>query len=42
MNRHQALIGALFATITAVAWGGQFVVGKSALNTVNAFPLRYR
>ncbi len=39
MKRHQALVGALFATITAVAWGGQFVVGKSALNTVNAFPL---
>jgi drug/metabolite transporter (DMT)-like permease len=39
MKRHQALIGALFATITAVAWGGQFVVGKSALETVNAFPL---
>jgi drug/metabolite transporter (DMT)-like permease len=25
--------------VTAVAWGGQFVVGKSALGTVNAFPL---
>jgi drug/metabolite transporter (DMT)-like permease len=25
--------------MTAVAWGGQFVVGKSALGTVNAFPL---
>jgi drug/metabolite transporter (DMT)-like permease len=32
-------IGAIFATTTAVAWGGQFVVGKSALGTVNAFPL---
>jgi drug/metabolite transporter (DMT)-like permease len=39
VKRHQALIGALFATITAVAWGGQFVVGKSALDSVNAFPL---
>jgi drug/metabolite transporter (DMT)-like permease len=29
----------LFATTTAVVWGGQFVVGKSALETVNAFPL---
>lgn len=32
-------LGVLFATITAVTWGGQFVVGKSALETVNAFPL---
>jgi drug/metabolite transporter (DMT)-like permease len=29
----------LFATATALAWGGQFVVGKSALGTINAFPL---
>jgi drug/metabolite transporter (DMT)-like permease len=29
----------LFATTTAVVWGGQFVVGKSALETVDAFPL---
>jgi drug/metabolite transporter (DMT)-like permease len=29
----------LFATTTAVAWGGQFVVGKSALETIDAFPL---
>jgi drug/metabolite transporter (DMT)-like permease len=34
-----AVLGALFATTTAVTWGGQFVVGKSALTTVNAFPL---
>jgi drug/metabolite transporter (DMT)-like permease len=34
-----AAVGALFATMTAVAWGGQFVVGKSALGSVNAFPL---
>jgi drug/metabolite transporter (DMT)-like permease len=31
--------GAAFATATAVAWGGQFVVGKSALGSLNAFPL---
>jgi drug/metabolite transporter (DMT)-like permease len=37
MNR-QAL-GVTFATITAVAWGGQFVVGKSALGSVKAFQL---
>jgi drug/metabolite transporter (DMT)-like permease len=29
----------LFATTTAVVWGGQFVVGKSALGTIDAFPL---
>jgi drug/metabolite transporter (DMT)-like permease len=34
-----AVIGALFATTTALTWGGQFVVGKSALGSVNAFPL---
>jgi drug/metabolite transporter (DMT)-like permease len=32
-------IGAAFATATAVAWGGQFVVGKSALGSLDAFPL---
>ncbi|MGH2935480.1 MAG: EamA family transporter, partial [Gaiellaceae bacterium] len=32
-------MGVIFATTTAVTWGGQFVVGKSALGTVNAFPL---
>ncbi len=32
-------MGAAFATATAVAWGGQFVVGKSALGTLSAFPL---
>ena len=31
--------GVLFATTTAVIWGGQFVVGKSALAHVDAFPL---
>jgi drug/metabolite transporter (DMT)-like permease len=35
----RAAAGAAFATITAVTWGGQFVVGKSALESVNAFPL---
>ena len=29
----------MFATVTAVIWGGQFVVGKSALARVDAFPL---
>ncbi|HEY9457147.1 MAG TPA: DMT family transporter [Gaiella sp.] len=29
----------LFATTTAVVWGGQFVVGKSALESVDAAPL---
>lgn len=32
-------VGVLFATTTAVVWGGQFVVGKSALESVDAFPL---
>ena len=31
--------GVLLATTTALAWGGQFVVGKSALGRVDAFPL---
>jgi len=39
MKTRPAAVGALFATTTALAWGGQFVVGKSALGTVNAFPL---
>lgn len=39
MGTRTAAVGALFATLTAVAWGGQFVVGKSALGSVNAFPL---
>jgi drug/metabolite transporter (DMT)-like permease len=33
------LAGALLATMTAAAWGGQFVVGKSALGRVDAFNL---
>ena len=39
MRARSNLIGAAFATTTAVTWGGQFVVGKSALDRVNAFPL---
>src|SRR3989442_5611806 len=39
MRTRSSAVGALFATTTAVAWGGQFVVGKSALGSVNAFPL---
>ena len=39
MRSRRTTIGALFATTTAVAWGGQFVVGKSALGSINAFPL---
>jgi len=31
--------GVLLAAVTAVIWGGQFVVGKSALARVDAFPL---
>jgi drug/metabolite transporter (DMT)-like permease len=39
MRGGRAAAGAAFATVTALTWGGQFVVGKSALATVNAFPL---
>ena len=39
MGTRTAAAGALFATMTARAWGGQLVVGKSALGSVNAFPL---
>lgn len=39
MRGRSNVIGAAFATITAVTWGGQFVVGKSALDQLNAFPL---
>jgi drug/metabolite transporter (DMT)-like permease len=38
-QRWTATTGALLATTTAVIWGGQFVVGKSALGRVDAFPL---
>lgn len=37
--RNRAAAGAGLATLTAVTWGGQFVVGKSALDRVDAFPL---
>ena len=33
------LTGAALATLTAVTWGGQFVVGKSAVGHVDAFNL---
>lgn len=39
MRSRTATLGVLFATTTAVVWGGQFVVGKSALQTIDAFPL---
>jgi drug/metabolite transporter (DMT)-like permease len=39
MRTRATPLGAVFATSTAVAWGGQFVVGKSALGTLDAFPL---
>src|SRR3954470_4519945 len=39
MGRRTSELGALFAVSTGIDWGGQFVVGKSALETVNAFPL---
>jgi drug/metabolite transporter (DMT)-like permease len=32
-------LGVTFATTTALLWGGQFVVGKSALGSVKAFQL---
>ena len=37
MRRNSAVTGALFATVTGVVWGGQFVVGKSALGRVDSF-----
>jgi drug/metabolite transporter (DMT)-like permease len=39
VRSRRTALGAGFATATALAWGGQFVVGKSALGSVNAFPL---
>lgn len=39
MRTRATALGSIFAIATAVAWGGQFVVGKSALGRVNAFPL---
>jgi drug/metabolite transporter (DMT)-like permease len=37
VRRNSAAVGALFATFTGVVWGGQFVVGKSALAHVDSF-----
>ena len=39
MRSRNATLGVLFATTTALVWGGQFVVGKSALQPIDAFPL---
>ena len=39
MRSRTTTLGVLFATTTAVVWGGQFVVGKSALESIDAFPL---
>ena len=39
MKPRTTTLGVLFATTTAVVWGGQFVVGKSALESIDAFPL---
>jgi drug/metabolite transporter (DMT)-like permease len=39
VRSRSATLGVLFATTTALVWGGQFVVGKSALETIDAFPL---
>ena len=38
MRSRNATLGVLFATTTAVVWGGQFVVGKSALESVERLP----
>src|SRR6059058_5177063 len=32
-------LGSIFAATTGIIWGGQFVVGKSALHRIDAFPL---
>jgi drug/metabolite transporter (DMT)-like permease len=37
MPRNTALVGALCAAFTGIVWGGQFVVGKSALARVDSF-----
>ena len=37
MRANPATVGGLFATFTGVVWGGQFVVGKSALARVDSF-----
>src|SRR5919198_2784191 len=35
----KTLIGAALGTTTGLAWGGQFVIGKSAVDRVDAFHL---
>jgi drug/metabolite transporter (DMT)-like permease len=37
MRRNSATVGGLFAAFTGIVWGGQFVVGKSALARVDSF-----
>jgi drug/metabolite transporter (DMT)-like permease len=37
MHKNSAAVGASFAAFTGVVWGGQFVVGKSALARVDSF-----
>jgi drug/metabolite transporter (DMT)-like permease len=37
--RNATVLGAVFGSITGLAWGGQFVIGASALHRVDAFPL---
>jgi drug/metabolite transporter (DMT)-like permease len=37
--RNTTALGAAFGTAAGLAWGAQFVVGKSALATVDSFPL---
>lgn len=39
MRRGSTALGVTLAAFTGIAWGGQFVVGKSALGRVDAFPL---
>lgn len=39
MRDRAITLGVVFATTTGIIWGGQFVVGKSALGRVDAFPL---
>jgi drug/metabolite transporter (DMT)-like permease len=35
--RRSSTVGALFAALTGIVWGGQFVVGKSALGRIDPF-----
>jgi len=39
MRNRATTVGAVCAATTGIIWGGQFVVGKSALGRVDAFPL---